>query len=422
MNWGKAYIMRKNSNFKLIIGLISGILIGSVTVVGANQAIQAMQNTEIKVSLNGQVQEFKDETTGEKQYPITYHNRTYLPLRNVAQLSGLEVNYDSNTNTALLSTYESEAEDDNEYFWDYKTIAKYAYLLNTSAYDEIHDKYIILKKSDIGQNTLASLINKYGEEKGFELFESFCLESSYYLYPGGDDTGFIEKEVNYDEDSRIYIYKPINIKFAQVHEDMINNIWMLIKDPDNYMKNLRESYEESVDSNDSAYIKYYDEEIQKNEKLLEEMHNDEIISNIRQKYEDFYDLTIEEKAHCAKYTTGYWDRPEDANYSLNRIFIMNGNNSTKDYYNCYGRAKKIKLTVNGKEFFLDLEDTPECQVFDINYTTNEIFKPLDITLEVLEKYTGTGHTKTMYSYDAGEEVYISDIQFDVNASVFVGGR
>ena len=80
--------MKKGSgNFKLIGGLLAGMLIGGVTVVGANQAIQALQNTEIKVSLNGQVQTFKDETTGETQYPITYNDRTYLPLRNVAQLS-----------------------------------------------------------------------------------------------------------------------------------------------------------------------------------------------------------------------------------------------------------------------------------------------------------------------------------------------
>ena len=91
-------------NFKLLGGILAGMLIGGVTVVGANQAIQAIQNTEIKVSLNGQVQEFKDETTGEVQYPITYHDRTYLPLRNVAQLSGLNVDYEQSSNTALLNT------------------------------------------------------------------------------------------------------------------------------------------------------------------------------------------------------------------------------------------------------------------------------------------------------------------------------
>ncbi len=84
--------------------LLGGVLLGTLTVAGANQAIQAIQNTGIKVSLNGQVQSFKDEKTGEAQYPITYHDRTYLPLRNVAQLAGLDVDYDEKTNTAILSS------------------------------------------------------------------------------------------------------------------------------------------------------------------------------------------------------------------------------------------------------------------------------------------------------------------------------
>ncbi len=92
--------MKKNN---IIIAAASFIL-GSATIVGANQAIQAMQNTEIKVSLNGQVQTFKDETTGEVQYPITYHDRTYLPLRNVAQLAGVNVDYDHVSNTAILNS------------------------------------------------------------------------------------------------------------------------------------------------------------------------------------------------------------------------------------------------------------------------------------------------------------------------------
>ncbi len=99
-----------NNKFKVILGTFAGIMIGGITVVGANQAIQAMQNTELKVNLNGQIQTFKDETTGETQYPITYHDRTYLPLRNVANLSGLNVDYDNNSKTAILTKEYSETQ------------------------------------------------------------------------------------------------------------------------------------------------------------------------------------------------------------------------------------------------------------------------------------------------------------------------
>lgn len=410
-----------NNNLKVVLGTLTGIMIGCLTVVGASQTIQAIQNTEIKVSLDGQFQTFKDETTGETQYPITYHDRTYLPLRNVAQLAGLSVDYDSNTNTALLDSKDTEIEDSKEYFWNYKTITKHAYLLNTSAYDEIHDKYIILKRTEIGQNTLASLVKRYGEDNGIMLFYKFCEGASYFGYGGGDDTTFIDKETNYDEENIINLSKPLNIKFVQVHEQMYNDLWWFIKKPEEYMNELR-MYKERIDENDSSFDDYYSKKIRKSEEYLKELNNDSTILSIRQKCDDFDDLTMEEKAHCAKYTTGYWDRPQDANYSLNRILIMNGYNYSKESYNEHGRAKKIKVTVNEKEYYLDLADTPECQIFDINYKTNEIFKPLNVTIEVLEKYTGTSRTKNSYSYVVDEEVYISDIQFDVDASVFAGGR
>ncbi len=96
-----------NFNYKTVFKMISisavSFLLGGLAVVSAGQAIQAIQNDQIKVSLNGVVQIFKDETTGEIQYPITYNDRTYLPLRNVAQLAGLSVDYDVNSNTAILT-------------------------------------------------------------------------------------------------------------------------------------------------------------------------------------------------------------------------------------------------------------------------------------------------------------------------------
>ena len=92
--------------FRFISGLAVGFVLGSTIIAGANQAIQAILNNQVKVSLDGKVQTFRDETTGELQYPITYNDRTYLPLRNVATLSGLTVDYDADTNTAILMTKE----------------------------------------------------------------------------------------------------------------------------------------------------------------------------------------------------------------------------------------------------------------------------------------------------------------------------
>lgn len=87
-----------------IIGLATGLTVAGASLVLANSQIQAILNNQIKVTLNGQVQEFKDETTNETQYPITYKDRTYLPLRTVANLVGVDVGYDANSNTAILES------------------------------------------------------------------------------------------------------------------------------------------------------------------------------------------------------------------------------------------------------------------------------------------------------------------------------
>ena len=85
-----------------ILGLTTGIVLTGASLVLANSQIQAILNDQIKVTLNGQVQKFKDETTNETQYPITYHDRTYLPLRTVANLVGVDVDYDAGSNMAIL--------------------------------------------------------------------------------------------------------------------------------------------------------------------------------------------------------------------------------------------------------------------------------------------------------------------------------
>lgn len=99
---------------KYILGCVTGFVLGSITIVCASEAIRAIQNTDIKVRLNGRIQELTDETTGETQYPITYNNRTYLPLRSVAKLSGLEIDFDNDSNTIFLNEKDNQNQIDKD--------------------------------------------------------------------------------------------------------------------------------------------------------------------------------------------------------------------------------------------------------------------------------------------------------------------
>lgn len=90
-----------------IIGLLTGLTITGASFVLANSQIQAFLNDKIRVTLDGETQIMRDETTNEIQYPITYHDRTYLPLRTIAKLLGIAVDYDAISNTAMLKTSHS---------------------------------------------------------------------------------------------------------------------------------------------------------------------------------------------------------------------------------------------------------------------------------------------------------------------------
>lgn len=88
----------------LTLALALAIVFGMI--VGANaadtlKAITASLNYGITIKYNGNVQEMKD-AGGNRVYPISYEGTTYLPVRAVAELLGIEVNWDGPTNTVWL--------------------------------------------------------------------------------------------------------------------------------------------------------------------------------------------------------------------------------------------------------------------------------------------------------------------------------
>lgn len=74
---------------KAIIGLVSGMLIGSAGMAAAatTQTVQAVL-TKITVSVDGQKQNLKAD-------PLVYKGTTYLPVREVAAITGYGLEYDN---------------------------------------------------------------------------------------------------------------------------------------------------------------------------------------------------------------------------------------------------------------------------------------------------------------------------------------
>ncbi len=92
---------------KRLQGLVAGVLIGAMLTSGVVLAKQVSEKAElfynnIKITLNGQELEPKD-ANGSYVEPFIINGTTYLPVRAVANALGINVSWDGNTNTVILS-------------------------------------------------------------------------------------------------------------------------------------------------------------------------------------------------------------------------------------------------------------------------------------------------------------------------------
>ena len=73
----------------------------------AVEQITASLAADIKITLNGDSWQPKD-ADGSDLYPIIYNDRTYLPVRAVAEALGIKVNWDESTRTVILGEAAAE--------------------------------------------------------------------------------------------------------------------------------------------------------------------------------------------------------------------------------------------------------------------------------------------------------------------------
>ncbi len=90
---------------KLAVSLISVAMLGCLgtgVYAGSNlKEIKAYLNTGMKFKVDGQPVQLTN-SSGAVITPITYDNNTYLPVRAVSNLLGVNVNFDGKTNTIEL--------------------------------------------------------------------------------------------------------------------------------------------------------------------------------------------------------------------------------------------------------------------------------------------------------------------------------
>ncbi len=205
-------------------------------------------------------------------------------------------------------------------------------------------------------------ISNYNESVSYQLMRKtiYSLSQNYNLEKDsfeqfynllGDSTKIVETDSNYAR----YCY------------------------PDNENNNLSAKYEEKIEYSIASFNELY--------------------------YDGYYNLETSTKRQYEKLIKE--NSSEKFYYEIARFLIMNGNNENKEEYKNNARAKKIKLTINDKEYVFELKDTNKVQVFDLNYKQEDIKSPVKVKVEVLEKYDG----------EKTSDVYISDFQCDINSNI-----
>lgn len=92
---------------KMLIFILSAITIMAISATVAaqtrNRDVTALMNYELTIRLDGEVLTLRDVNGNEVQ-PLSFEGTTYLPLRALAEIVGLEVGWDAATQTILLSS------------------------------------------------------------------------------------------------------------------------------------------------------------------------------------------------------------------------------------------------------------------------------------------------------------------------------
>ncbi len=267
---------------KRLQGLVAGVLIGVILTSGAVFAKQTSKTAElfynnIKIKLNGQEVRPKD-ANGNYVEPFIIDGTTYLPVRAVANALGINVNWDSSTNSVLLSNQgsqsvatgfdaskiASELKVIREYRWeDYSTNYLALILKNESAYTVSPRVQISFKDKNgavVGAENKTEhafgpgneMVLVFSNEEAFENYEyiisaneekyySECVSDLECTYSTTSDKVIIQVKNNGDKAARFVEYTTLFKKGGQV----IDYDWGYCTDDDSEIKPQMTEIDES---------------------------------------------------------------------------------------------------------------------------------------------------------------------------------
>jgi len=331
--------------------------------------ITALRNEDVKVYYNGQIQSFTD-VNGKAVYPLTYNDTTYLPVRAVANMFDMLIDWEEKTNSVIIRKKSS-----SRLFEDNKLTCSLSYLTDSEL--------------EIALNELFAV---HGHDFDTQRLEDYFIQKSWYKKIDGKKVAAAELTKD-EQDLLTKIQNEIALR--KTYKDVNTLTQPNVTNISNYV-----AAKVYTDQNNEKYVKIYDD-FEKTTNVKDNISN---ISKV---------LLIPSKVYTMDTTKKYYFKYNDEVYIVPTVKVYSANEEKitllEPGIEIY---KGGNLVINGKiyeNFF---------EVFDFEYIDGE--HP-DNLFDYLLSYTPESGSFVGYKYNFDNDVNTNEYLFDIFGTGFEAG-